>query len=386
MKVKNSEREFDSYQTKRQWALQGCMPAADAKGVELWTNSFCQHKAVYYSPDDVAKATAEQLAEFFKPEKERKKARDKRYRLRAKAEKLRAKAKKTKTFVEYAQAATDGYIVIDTETTGLDDEKNEILQVSIIDNHGNVLFDSYFKPIVAQSWIDAERVNHISPEMVKDAPCISDKIGEINEILSRYNKIIGYNIYFDTGFLKNNGAMFREDVSVIDVMEIFAEIYGEWSEYHQSYKWQKLTTAADYYKYDWNSRNISAHNSLADCYATLYVYEQIQQRTERINKNKGKTIAEFISSQADDYKFEIVCCYDVVCPRCYSHDIGFDSNNSLELCSAADFKANTTANKDIYNKTLIDNCVLTVGDEGQEIITITAENEYKLCCWCKIEV
>ena len=355
------------------------MPAADAKGVELWTNSFCQHKAVYYSPDDVAKATAEQLAEFFKSEKERKRARDKRYR-------YREKAKKTETYVEYQYAATDGYIVIDTETTGLDGYDDELLQVSIIDNNGNILFDSYFKPLVAQSWADAERVNHISPSMVANAPCIYDKIDEINEILSRYNKIVGYNFeYFDIDFLKYGGAVFRKDTEYADVMLMFAEVYGEWSEYHQDYNWQKLSTAADYYKYDWNSRGISAHNSLADCYATLYVYEQIQQRAERINKNKGKTIAEFISSQADDYTFEIVCCYDVVCPRCYSHhDIGFDNNNSLELCSAADFKANPTANKDIYNKTLIDNCVLSVGNEGQEIITITAENEYKLCCWCEL--
>lgn len=37
-------------------------------------------------------------------------------------------------------------IVIDTETTGLDPEKDELLQVSIIDDEGNVLFNSLFRP------------------------------------------------------------------------------------------------------------------------------------------------------------------------------------------------------------------------------------------------
>lgn len=37
-------------------------------------------------------------------------------------------------------------IVIDTETTGLNAKTDELLQVSIIDTDGNVLFDSYFKP------------------------------------------------------------------------------------------------------------------------------------------------------------------------------------------------------------------------------------------------
>ena len=34
-------------------------------------------------------------------------------------------------------------IVIDTETTGLDFEHDEILQVSIVDLDGNLLFNSY---------------------------------------------------------------------------------------------------------------------------------------------------------------------------------------------------------------------------------------------------
>lgn len=38
------------------------------------------------------------------------------------------------------------YIVIDTETTGLDPIVDELLQVSIIDNNGNTLFDEFVKP------------------------------------------------------------------------------------------------------------------------------------------------------------------------------------------------------------------------------------------------
>ena len=35
------------------------------------------------------------------------------------------------------------YIVLDTETTGLNAAEDELLQVSIIDNEGTVIFDSY---------------------------------------------------------------------------------------------------------------------------------------------------------------------------------------------------------------------------------------------------
>lgn len=37
----------------------------------------------------------------------------------------------------------------------------------------------------------------------------------------------------------------------------------------------KLTTCANYYGYDWGEDN--AHNSLSDCRATLFCYQQIQK-------------------------------------------------------------------------------------------------------------
>ena len=154
------------------------------------------------------------------------------------------------------------YIVLDTETTGLNAAEDELLQVSIIDNEGTVLFDSYIRPTQHTEWAEAERVNHITPEMVADAPTIAEVMPEINDILKRYDKIVGYNVRFDADFLKHNGAEFS--------------IYGEWNDQRGSYKWQKLTAAADYYGYDWSAHE-EAHNSLGDCYATLHVYKEINE-------------------------------------------------------------------------------------------------------------
>lgn len=167
------------------------------------------------------------------------------------------------------------YIVLDTETTGLNAADDEILQVSIIDNEGAVLFDSYIKPTQHTEWAEAERIHHITPEMVADAPTIAEVMPEINDILNRYDKIVGYNLKFDKAFLENNGAEFLS-TEYADVMKMFAPIYGEWNDQRGSYKWQKLTIAADYYGYDW-SEHKEAHNSLGDCYATLHVYKEINE-------------------------------------------------------------------------------------------------------------
>ncbi len=166
-------------------------------------------------------------------------------------------------------------IIIDTETTGLDCNNNELLQVSIIAEDEEVLYDSYFKPERATSWNEAQAVNHISPAFVERYPHISAEIEKINKILLGADCVIGYNTFFDVRFLKAAGATFRDDVDIVDVMTLFAPIYGEYDEYHGDYRWQSLATCAAYYEYNWNSRNVGAHNSLADCFATLHCYNAI---------------------------------------------------------------------------------------------------------------
>ena len=282
MKAYNSSK-YPNHKTARQWALQGFLPNNMAQGIELWTNRFCSHHYTYYSIDEVTKATDKQLESFFKPERERKnrKAREERQRLREKRlAKIERQEYVKRTIPEIENKVKHKGIVIDTETTGLNPKKDELLQVSIIDIDGNVLFNSYFKP-KATSWTSAERVNGISPEMVENAPKISEKIKEINEIVYNSETIIGYNTDFDLSFLYYNGLILSENTKFIDVMTRFAEIYGEWSDYFGDYKWQKLITAADYYNYDWNSHLENAHNSIADCDATLYVYQQIQKDREK---------------------------------------------------------------------------------------------------------
>ena len=110
--------------------------------------------------------------------------------------------------------------------------------------------------------------------MVFEAPTIFEEMPKINAILRKAKKVIGYNTYFDLNFIYLFGGVNIESESVIDVMEMFAPIYGEWIEDFGSYKWQKLTTCAAYYDYSWGDDK--AHDSLADCRATLHCYKAIK--------------------------------------------------------------------------------------------------------------
>ena len=152
--------------------------------------------------------------------------------------------------------------------------KDELLQVSIIDYDGKTLYNQHIRPVRATSWKQAENVNGISPEMVEDCPTISEEMPKINEILLKSDTIIGYNTVFDLSFLSACGA--KWSALEIDVMREFAPIYGERNEKNRDYKWQKLTTCADYYGYDWGKDK--AHDSLSDCRATLFCYKKIRQQ------------------------------------------------------------------------------------------------------------
>ena len=288
MRVKNPNDK--SVLTERQWAKKGYVKNYADSGKKKWIAK--DKYVLYLSRAEVHKATKEELKAYWHPEPQHKahlqkiledirKIKEEREfeeieicieRLQQKVSVLQKTAVQLIKQIRLASDNPAEVIVLDLETTGLDYSHDEILQASIISGTGETLYNSYFKPIYAKSWKGAENVNYITPEMVANAPNIYQEMPKINAILSNAKTIIGYNhSAFDIPFLKANGAVIPEDVEIIDVMLKFAPIYGEYSEYFEDYKWQKLTTCAEYYHYDWG--NDKAHNSLADCRATLFCYQ-----------------------------------------------------------------------------------------------------------------
>ena len=75
-------------------------------------------------------------------------------------------------------------IIFDTETTGLDPRKDEILTLSVIDGDGKTLWDRAYRPSNVTVWPQAEAVNHISPESVAMCPEICEDERELSEIFS----------------------------------------------------------------------------------------------------------------------------------------------------------------------------------------------------------
>lgn len=266
--------------TEKQWAKKHFVKKSNACGKKLWSNQSCQVFVLYLWSDEVRPMTDKELAKYRAENRERRNYNAKvklANELKLVKDDIYRKAvfdviKKTFSSASDNSDKKYKYIVLDTETTGLRSSVDELLQVSIIDSEGNTLFDEYINPLVATHWDDATAINGITPKMVSDKHNIIEHKQELIDILNSTDVIVGYNTQFDLDFLSSVGIE-NKNAKVVDVMLDFAPIYGEWSENYGCYKWQKLTTCADYYNYDWGEDN--AHNSLSDCRATLFCYQQL---------------------------------------------------------------------------------------------------------------
>ena len=124
--------------------------------------------------------------------------------------------KKSKALLKLAPSSI---LVFDLETTGVNKMSAEILQISITDGDGSLLFSSYIKPQKRQ-WKIAERVNGISPDMVRNAPRFSDVKDQVQAYFNRAKLIAGYNIKgFDIPVIERYGIVVP--LLRFDVMEEF---------------------------------------------------------------------------------------------------------------------------------------------------------------------
>ncbi|WP_289964243.1 3'-5' exonuclease [Faecalibaculum rodentium] len=162
-------------------------------------------------------------------------------------------------------------VCLDVETTGLDRDELEILQLSMVRGDGQVLMNEYFKPERHEEWPKAMAIHGITPEDVKDKKPFSSYREQINDLLQNKKLVTGYNCeYFDIPVLKKNGIQFPAEARTFDVMKKFAPVYGDWNQKHQDWNWQKLTTCAAYYGY-----KFKAHDALEDVKATLHCYHRL---------------------------------------------------------------------------------------------------------------
>jgi DNA polymerase-3 subunit epsilon len=156
-------------------------------------------------------------------------------------------------------------LILDTETTGLD-VTDEVVQLAIIDMHGNVLLDTLVRPTrpIAP---EARAIHGITDQALADAPPFSDLYHAIAHLLRR-RPVLAYNAAFDCRLLAQTCTTYGLpplEVAAWDcVMERYACFWRECAN-SGSYKPQSLSTACTQ-----QGINVQGHHeAVQDCLLTL---------------------------------------------------------------------------------------------------------------------
>lgn len=217
-----------------------------------------------------------------------------------KAKKVKAQIDKNEKYLkllEYCKKNLDilNPIILDVETTGVR-RTDEIIQVSIIDLNGKVLFDRYIKPRHVEEWEKAYQIHGIDKKMLENKKNITHYRREIEKILKKHKLIIGYQVQTDMMFLERSQIETRYNV-VLDIAYPFTQILLN-DGVIENTQTPSLKNLSSMYGYEFD-----AHNSLEDCVATLHCFNKLLEiEDEKIKYRYDKDIIENISKKINENK------------------------------------------------------------------------------------
>lgn len=168
------------------------------------------------------------------------------------------------------------WVVMDTETTGLDDQAQAV-QIGILSPSGDVLIDRLIKPTIPIP-PEASQIHGIYDRHVATAQTIVEMEPELRGYLEGQIVVV-YNAPYDARILIQS---FRPhyperlwhwstNINYADIMEPYTNYWGEWSDYHGCYKWQRLTAACAQQGVEIED----AHSAIGDCRMTLALIRKL---------------------------------------------------------------------------------------------------------------
>lgn len=159
--------------------------------------------------------------------------------------------------------ASDDWIILDTETTGLG-PKDQVVEIAIIDHLGHPLLDQRIKPTIPIPPA-ATAVHGLDDAALADKPTFAD-IAPVIQALLHDKTIICYNLDFDFRLLIQTAAATNTDPltpAAWCAMQQYSRYCGDWSDYHGNYRYQRLP------------RQPGHHSAISDCRQTLALIQRM---------------------------------------------------------------------------------------------------------------
>lgn len=177
--------------------------------------------------------------------------------------------KKSNLVISRLSNFVENYIVIDIETTGLNPEYAEIIQLCAVKYINNKEVEKFNVLVKPKEFIPEHitQINGIDNKMVKNANSISDELPKFMEFI-KDAILIGHNIRFDLGFIDmfcNKLGLEYAKFTVVDTLYLSRKFFKL-----ENYK---LETVGKFLNCDF-----TYHRAYNDCIATNTIYQYIKNQ------------------------------------------------------------------------------------------------------------
>lgn len=173
--------------------------------------------------------------------------------------------------IQNAHRTSVDYVVIDVETTGLDYDKDRIIEIALIKVAGGGITDQFQCLVKSDREIpvDVEKLTGISKDMV-DKQGLNEQValGRVKEFIGD-SLVIGYNVQFDVNFVQKLAKRVNEDIIIRKTKDVLHMVRRELDEVPN----YKLETVAKFFSLDINN----IHRAWEDCILTYKIYCELNK-------------------------------------------------------------------------------------------------------------
>lgn len=196
------------------------------------------------------------------------------------------------------------YVVLDTETTGLDpDDGHKIIEIGCIEIlNRNVTSNTFHKYINPNREIDVEasKIHGLTYSNLKDKPLFEEIFEEFSDYISD-SPIIIHNAPFDIGFLKKEHSILSDDNEflnneIIDSLKLARKISPG--------KKNTLDALCERYAIDNSDRTL--HGALLDAKLLAFVYLKMTIGQNNFSDLTTENAVNSSNNLAEDDNFKII--------------------------------------------------------------------------------
>lgn len=166
----------------------------------------------------------------------------------------------------------DDYVIFDLETTGLDKDKDFIIEIGALKYKNNVLVDEFnylINPLIKLPDVIKE-ITKITDEDLADKETIDKVLPKFIDFVEDL-PLLAHNNSFDLGFINKNikdlnlKELTNKNIDTLELARIYIkELYN-----------YKLETVKKYFKI-----NQVSHRATGDCFTTNYLYQECKKRAQ----------------------------------------------------------------------------------------------------------